>query len=326
MDVQDLDRIVRTYQDSAFAVNTKIAYATHRRAYTSFCQAIGSPPVPATTQLLCRYVAHLCKTLQYSSMKQYINIVRILHLEWGIANPLENNYILTQTMRGARRVMGDQTTRKDPITPQMLLKIYQHIDISAPLGASVWAATLMMFFGLLRRSNVVPTHVQSFDPALHLRRRDIRFDQRGVLITIRWSKTNQFRNSMRTLPLPRIANHVLCPAQAIFHALQLTAQAPGDGPAFVTTAGLGGATPLTSQTFWRVLRKALVAAGMDIHGLGTHSLRRGGSCFLFNIGIPESDIRELGGWASNAYVRYITANTDRLAQTTAAMAAALPRQ
>lgn len=323
MDIAELDRAVATYQSSAFSANTIRCYASQRKTYIRFCTQIGVAPVPATTQLLCRYVAHLGKTLCYKSIRQYMNIIRIIHLEWGVQNPLEGDYYLTQTLRGARRVLGDATVQKEPITPELLLSVFNYIDLSTRVGASTWAAALIMFFGLMRRSNVVPVSSAAFDPALHLRRRDITFTGTGAQLYIRWSKTNQYRTIVRVIPLPRIAGHPLCPTNAIYHAFRQTATAHGDGPAFIVTNNQGGNTPLTAHVFWVTLRAALARAGVPTDGLGTHSLRRGGSCYLFNIGTPEARIRELGGWISNAYVRYITANLDSLTQTTASMANAI---
>lgn len=82
--------------------------------------------------------------------------------------------------------------------------------------------------------------------------------------------------------------------------------------------------PLTADIFWSTIKRALVDGGINPSEYGSHSFRRGGSCWLFNIGMPEERIRELGDWRSNAYVRYITADNENLAVTTRAMAAALP--
>lgn len=262
--------------------------------------------------------------MKYNTIRQYINIVRILHLEWGVANPMENNYQLAMTLRGIRRVLGDATTKKEPADPKLLMTIFRNMNIGTPRAASVWAAALMMFYGLLRRSNVIPAGANTFDQALHLRRQDVVFTRNGVIITVRWSKTNQYRSRVREIPLPRIAGHPLCPAQAAFHAVRITPAAPPGGPMFIDPRPGQPLTPLTADIFWQTIRGALAAAGVNTSSYGSHSFRRGGSCWLFNIGMPEGRIRELGDWRSNAYVRYVTADTDSLAATTKAMAAALP--
>ena len=91
-----------------------------------------------------------------------------------------------------------------------------------------WAAALLMFFGLLRHSNVIPLSGAQH----HLKRDDLSLNPGGVRVTIRWSKTDQFRTRKRVIPYPRIKSHPLCPTQAVSNAFQLTPAAPPDGPAF----------------------------------------------------------------------------------------------
>ena len=97
-----------------YSPNTTRAYSTHRRSYLAFCSVLGIPPVPADPVGLCLYVAVLARTLKYTSIKQYMNIVRILHLEWGLPNPLANNYQLSCVLLGIRRHIGDRPHRKTP--------------------------------------------------------------------------------------------------------------------------------------------------------------------------------------------------------------------
>ena len=61
---------------------------------------MGYTPVPATSQVISRYATFLARSLKFSSIKQYMNIIRLLHLEWDLPNPLCNNFVVQQTMRG----------------------------------------------------------------------------------------------------------------------------------------------------------------------------------------------------------------------------------
>ena len=197
IDAAELDNQVIYFRSMTFAPNTKKAYSVHRRTYLSFCVSLGVAPVPASSKLLCQYAAYLAGKLKYSSIKQYMNIVRLLHCEWGLQNPCINNYLLTSTLRGIRRHLGDKVQRKSPITPALLRVILSRLDVSTVRGASVWAAALLMFFGLLRRSNVMVPE-GGFDAAKHLRRSDLCFTARGLQVTIRWTKTTQFKEEVFT--------------------------------------------------------------------------------------------------------------------------------
>lgn len=314
MDTTELDKQVAYYQGQALSVNTKRTYSTQLRSYLSFCERIGEAPIPASPLLLCRYAAFLTRRLRYSSIKQYFSVIVRIHKQLGLENPCVSSFPLRQTLQGIRRVLGDRPCRKEPITTSQLYSLLNYLNVFDAKHAMVWAAALLMFFGLLRRSNVLCTS-QGFDQRLHLRRRDLSFGKKGLSVTVHWSKTDQFRTRVRKIPYPRMRGHPLCPTSAVFNALNLTVGTPLDGPAFP------GVTP---QVFSSVVLTALQAAGVETAGLGSHSFRRGGATFLWSTaGVHESRIRALGDWASSAYVLYTISTEEALRKTTDALAEAI---
>ena len=65
--------------------------------------------------------------LCFSSIQQYLNIIRLLQLESGYDNPLADNWMLKSVLQGIKRVKGNSVAHKEPITPD--------IGISPPLKA-----------------------------------------------------------------------------------------------------------------------------------------------------------------------------------------------
>ena len=289
------------FTNSAFADSTKKTYRVHRNSYLRFCNRLGYVAVPATSKTLCRYAAFLAKSLKYNSVKQYLNFVRILHAEWDLPNPLENNFPLSCTLRGIRRNLGDAVMRKKPISPDLLKCILSQLNLDCSLDATVWAVNLCMFFGLLRKSNVMP---DKFMPDKHLRRCDVNFHQWGVALLLRWSKVNQFQGRNLTIPFARMKGNSLCPVLAIFNSFQLTANASPDGPAFLFKTN-GQLKPMTSDVFLRRVRTCLSQAGICPDNISNHSYRRGGATFCYAIGLSAESIKMLGDWKSNCYQRYI---------------------
>lgn len=318
-----LQERVAFFKTLAYAPNTNRAYSVHRRAYVAFCNNLGVNPVPATSGVLCAYAAHLAERLCFSSIKQYLNIIRILHQEWGFANPCPDDYNLKLTLRGIRRHLGDPVHRKEPITPALLLTLLASLDVNTPKDAAIWAACLVMFFGLLRRSNVVPPTSKDFDPGKHLRRGDVTFSPLGASVCIRWSKTTQFREKIRQIPLPWRKLHPLCPTQAVFNAYQLSEGAAATGPAFVFREG-GSFKALTPDHIITSLRKALEGAGLSPKQYAGHSFRRGGATWAFECNVPIESIRQLGDWASTAYTKYVLPTEGSLRGATSLMANHLP--
>ena len=300
--VQDsLDKEVAFYQTQRFAGSTKRTYETHRKSYMAFCEVLGYAPVPASTETLCRYAALLARSLKYTSIRQYLNVVKHLHNDWGLPNPLDNNYHLSGVLQGIKRSLGTAVSRKIPITPDHLYIILKFMDLSNPVHCNVWAASLTMFFSMLRRSNIMLPSRNAFDSSRHLRRRDLLFYSWGIKINVRWSKTIQFKDRVLQLQLPRMPNHPLCPVQAIIQAFLCSKSASTDGPAFMITPSV----PLTFQTFITVIRQALQASGIETTTIAAHSFRRGGASWAYQSGVSIDSIRHIGDWKSNAYTNYI---------------------
>ena len=316
---QSLDLSIQHYRQLTYASSTQKTYQTQRQCYLAFCTYMGYAPVPATTTTICRYAALLSKTHKYNSIKQYLNIVRILHLEWGLHNPLDQNYNLNCVLKGIRRDLGDSVNRKLPITPMILLDILKYLSMDNIVHCNVYAASLVMFFGMLRRSNVLPSSKSKFDTRRHLRRQDVSFRPTGVIIKIRWSKTIQFHERELNLPLPRIPGNVLCPTQAVYKCFQMSPNADPSGPAFMIDNN-----PLTIHRFLQIIQHALTSSGYNSKSFGGHSFRRGGATWAYHCGVPVDSIRQIGDWRSNAYVNYIFETPESINKCISNMAKQLP--
>ena len=288
-----LDQDVEHFRSRTYAESTRKAYNCQTQSYLDFCRFMGYAPVPATSGILCRYAALLARSHKYTSIKQYLNAIRILHLQWEVPNPLENNFSLNCILKGIRRELGDSVSRKLPITPSLLLHILSCLDMNNVTHCFIWAAALVMFYAMLRRSNLLPKSANSFCAKRQLLRKDIQFRKDGLIITIKWSKTIQFQERILNLPLPRFKDHPLCPLQAVYRAFSMTPQLSPEGPALICVSN-GKTQPLTVDIFLSVIRAALSTAGCDPGAYAGHSFRRGGATWAHQNGIPIDTIRQIG--------------------------------
>ena len=94
---------------------------------------------------------------------------------------------------------------------------------------------------------------------------------------------------------------VTCPVRAIRKMLRArgTSASPLD-PLFVY-----GGKPATHAAFDRRLRALLERAGREPHLYTGHSFRAGGATRAAQLGVPIPYIRAHGGWASDAFLRYL---------------------
>ena len=265
---------------------------------------MGYDPVPVSRMTLLRYVAFLARRLAPSSIRQYLNIIRILHLELGFQDPLKENWVLNTVLKGVARVKGLKVNRKLPITPEILLKIRANIHLNDILQANFWAICLVAFFGFFRKANLLPPSNNLFDEGKHLRRKDLSFSPHGLSINIRWSKTIQFSERSLCVPLPFLPGHPLCPVKAVINAFALTRGASPDGPAFVLRKG-GGWSSFPPSKFISLLRVTLLANGLDASKLSGHSFRRGAASWALRNGLPGEIIKILGDWKSDTYQTYL---------------------
>ena len=305
------------YAAQAYAVNTCRTYATHRRSYLAFCHVMGVAPVPADTTILCQYATLLARTLKFSSVKQYLNVVRNLHLEWNLPNPLSNNFHLQSVLRGIRRVHGDQPCRKAPITPDLLLQFLGRLDMSNLADCCLWSCMLLTYYGLLRIASVLCT-LPRCAHTRHITAADITLHSGGVEVIVRATKTIQYGQRHLVVPLPRVPGNVLCPTQALALYLERSGLwgVSSRAPLFVVTPA---GKPLTANDFRKRVKDLLARSDCDTSLFGGHSFRRGGACLAYRLGIPIDTIRTLGDWASNAYTAYILPEKPLLTQAISLM-------
>ena len=214
------------YRSNTFSETTKTTYRTHRNSYLRFCQHMGYPPVPAQPAHICQYAAFLARTLKATSIPNYLNIISILHKEFNLPNPLANNWALQSLLTGIKRVKGQPPAQKLPIAPDVLKKIYFQLNLRNSFDASFWAVCLVSFYGMLRKRHLLAGSHSTFDPSQQLVRSDFQIFPWGALVTIRWSKTIQFRERVVQIPLPLIPDSPLCPVIAIQRAFSLVPNVP----------------------------------------------------------------------------------------------------
>ena len=103
---RELDGKVTNYRTQCYASSTQQAYNTHRTTSFKFCELLGYFSFPISDVILCRYATDLADRLSYNSIKQYLNIIRILHLEVSLPNPLNNNWVLSTVMKCIVKTKG----------------------------------------------------------------------------------------------------------------------------------------------------------------------------------------------------------------------------
>jgi hypothetical protein len=300
---QELVAEANNFKRSAFAVSTRATYRSHLRSYLRFCLYFKRTPVPADNVTLKAYVAFLARSINPNGINGYLNIVRILHCEAGLPNPLFENWDLKLVKRGVARELGVPPRQKLPITTDILLKLYGTLDLESSFDLAFWAACLLGFYGLLRKSTLLPKSVRSV-PADGLVRGDIiNMQSDSFVLVVRHSKTIQFGQRVLQIPYVSCLKRPLCPVTALLCHLTRS-RADKAAPMFVYAVG-SSLKSIDHACFVDRLRRGLVRIGLDASAFSGHSLRRGGCTHCFAADLSIVDIKLRGDWRSMAFERYV---------------------
>lgn len=275
-------------------------------ATMSFCNSLNIQPVPVSHVNIARYVAYLAHRLSFNSIRQYLNIIRLLHLEGGLPNPLEDSWYIKSLMQGCKRVLGQTSRPKLPITLDLLKQLFHCLDLSRPFDLAFWAACLVAFFSFLRKSNLFIGHVNSRH--MCLRRMDVRFSSQGAILHLQHTKTIQYGDRQLVIPVPYIAGSPFCPSTALLLLYKMVS-APGCAP-LLSYPTPSGSRALSYQSFVAHLKSVLTALGIDSTRYAGHSFRRGGASFALACKLPVDLIKQQGDWRSDCYQRYLDPSLD----------------
>ena len=92
--------------------------------------------------------------MKYSSIVNYLDGIRWLHVMFDYPPPPLSHCRVQLTLRGLKRLLSASVQRKLPITPSILLALRNVMDFSLPLHRALWAAFLLGFFSFFRKSNI----------------------------------------------------------------------------------------------------------------------------------------------------------------------------
>jgi hypothetical protein len=267
---------------------------------------MGYNPIPVLSENLYRYVAYLATFLKVTSIKQYLNVVRLLHVECGFANPFMGDVFLKGIIKGLRRVKGDAVNRKLPITLDILCNIQRQLDMSVSQDHCFWTACLLAFYGMFRKASLFPKGNNS---SLCITLSDCHVYQWGVAIYTKQSKTIQFQERQAYVSLPWNANKNLCAAR---HLITCASRIPNAKSDTFVFSFVNKHSPkihrITYNLFTSMLRGVLGKIGLPLASYTGHSFRRGGASLALKCGVPPEMIKAQGDWKSLSYIDYLDVN------------------
>lgn len=292
---------------NAKAKNTQKKYEYGFKHWCSWANNLDLNPLPASEIYVSLYLVSLFQTSNnISKIDEAIYSIAWAHEVAGFVNPCKSE-LIKQFREGAIRLMGHRPTKKEPITPEILEKLWnvcktKNFDL---MEMRNFCMCIIGYAGFLRFSELV-----------HIKRSDIVFCDAYFIITVQSSKTDKYGKGSEVFISQ--TNTDLCPL--INLKLYLSkANIDDHSQDFIfrqvsfckssSTYKLRNSGPLSYTRAREILLDKLESIGLDKSRFGLHSLRSGGATFAANMGVVDRIFKKHGRWASeNAKDGYVREN------------------
>ena len=258
------------------------AYQNDWRHFETWCRAHDLPSLPSAPEIIVLYVSDLASTHAVSTITRRLTSITKAHQVAGYEqSPASSrHFVVGETLKGIRRVLGTEQHGKAPLMAADIRKIVASSPDSV-LGCRDVALVLTCFAGAFRRSE-----------AAQLRVSDLSFDDNGVVINLRYSKTDQ-EGAARKVGIPYSKNLETCAVHALRTWLSVAKITEGFVFRRVDRFGyVSRRRGLHSDSIGKILKRAAARSGMDVAPLGAHSLRVGCVTQAAMNGVPEYIIQK----------------------------------
>lgn len=279
------------YASASKAASTRRAYELDWREFSRWCEVrrrCALPAVPATVAL---YLADEAGRLKVATLRRRLSTIAAAHHAVGEDSPTEAAAV-QDVLQGIMRRHGVQQTRKTPLVIDALRAVLATCGDDLR-GRRDRALLLLGFAGALRRSELIAVRCE-----------DLQTHPRGLVLTIRRSKTDQLALG-RQVGIPHGTTPATSPVAAI-SAWRTLAQVH-EGPLLraVDRYGYVSGHGLSGRTVADVVKRVALMAGLEGDYSG-HSLRAGLATSAALAGAGDVAIMQQTGHTSVAMVkRYV---------------------
>ena len=290
----------------AFRPGTRANVQSHVQLYTAFAFYFGFQDFPATVEGLLAFAEFLARSFSApGSVLNALASVRHFHLDCRmVVDAFDDREVelwkraLPLTCRAVKR-------QAPPVSSELLGKLCELARGLGKLGHLMAALMAVLFATMARLSSMLPPSPGGFDRTRYPTWGDARFTGDGCSILIRWAKAHQHADQGFRVPLLEQGATGTCPVRALRTLQGLLGNPQAHEPLFSFRGrrgrrGITGLVPLSMTLARQWLRLLLARLGLAKDAYTFHSFRRGACTLAFSRGVAEGDIKQLGGWRSDA--------------------------
>jgi len=289
----------------SIAQNTWRTYGTAANLFKWFCKEKGiAPTLPATQESITRYVLWLSFTRKVSqaTISVYLSGLRQLHVQHGVdCAALRSDYIkmLLQGKKNSETRSAPTAKHKlrMPATTATLQQLKNALHSSAMdlyEKRLVWTVSTILFFGMLRSSEILCVSPSNFDPRFCACTGDIKIEHdnklnsKKLVLVIKAPKESKNGSNEKIEIFPPKTLQ-FCPITSWEKWQALKPPSEYNQPIFRRENGV----PFTQADLNETLKYLL-----PDQNISSHSFRIG-------LGYADNDIKLTGHWRSNAFEYYV---------------------
>ena len=249
---------VQGFIAQSLAPNTIRLYRASWRIFLAWCAARAIQSLPAAPETVAAFLADESQRVKTGTLSKRSQAIRWAHLSAGYESPTSHSGVAA-TMKGIRRSLGMASHGKDALVAADVMEmIPTGGDVTALRDAALLA---LGFAGAFRRSELVA-----------LRAEDVQFQKKGMLITVRRSKTDQEGHGQA---VPVLEGQHLRPMEALRRYLAAAGITSGFLFRRIRKGGQVCAEALDAGYVARIVKRHAASAGLDSSTVSAHSLRSG---------------------------------------------------
>ena len=280
----------------SIAPSSRRVYQTALNHFIRFCNEAGLHIFPIYEDQIIYFAVCSARTFTYKTIKTYIAGIQFHSRISGSHVNISSMHRLYYVLRGIRRVQSQRHhRRRGPITISHLDRLLQFTSIHYPSRDAIMlqSAFSLAFYGMLRVSEYTSPYPHSFDPLQSLLREDISVVSDNIVyVYIKQSKVDVFRfGCTLRVACTKTRHCAVCALRKLLVLHEFRHK-----PLFMFADG---------SFLTRSRLSTILARCFGLGDISTHSFRIGGASLAASNGLPDSVIKTLGRWSSDAFLQYL---------------------